>query len=198
LTGEEFPSDCLGARAFCKALVEKTLKLHTATGKWVNLAHVQVTAAVIMDMIAHNRDNARDIFQISPGKSKASMQLAYQAHLANRIWNASAAEWNEAPDRKGKSRGKRCADGETIPEVALYPVLDGEVRTADDPQSSLYNTDVQIFADIGAPTILIMENYDINRTGYHDSHDTMENIDLDYGAALAAIAIETIARAATL
>jgi hypothetical protein len=41
-----------------------------------------------------------------------------------------------------------------------------------------------------------MENYDINRTGYHDTHDTLENIDLDYGAALAAIAIETCAQAA--
>jgi hypothetical protein len=43
-----------------------------------------------------------------------------------------------------------------------------------------------------------MENYDINRTGYHDSHDTMENIDLDYGAAMAAIAIESAAQLATL
>ena len=42
-----------------------------------------------------------------------------------------------------------------------------------------------------------MENYDITRSGYHDSHDTMENIDLDYGAAVASIAIESVARAAT-
>jgi hypothetical protein len=42
-----------------------------------------------------------------------------------------------------------------------------------------------------------MENYDINRSGYHDSQDTMARIDLDYGAALAAIVIETVARAAT-
>jgi hypothetical protein len=45
--------------------------------------------------------------------------------------------------------------------------------------------------------VLFMENYDINRTGYHDTHDTMENIDLDYGAAFAAITIEAVARAAT-
>jgi hypothetical protein len=32
--------------------------------------------------------------------------------------------------------------------------------------------------------------------GYHDTQDTMANIDLDYGAALAAIAIESVARAA--
>jgi hypothetical protein len=38
-----------------------------------------------------------------------------------------------------------------------------------------------------------MENYDISRKGYHDTHDTLENIDLDYCAALTAIAIETVA-----
>ena len=72
------------------------------------------------------------------------------------------------------------------------------MRTQDDPLSSLYNTDCQIFSDIGAPVVLFMEDYDINRRGYHDTHDTMENIDLDYGAAVAAIAIETIARLATI
>ncbi len=46
------------------------------------------------------------------------------------------------------------------------------------------------------PVVLFMENYDINRIGYHDTHDTLANIDLDYGAALAAIAIESVARAA--
>ena len=38
-----------------------------------------------------------------------------------------------------------------------------------------------------------MENYDISRRGYHDTLDTLENIDLDYCAALTAIAIETVA-----
>jgi len=41
--------------------------------------------------------------------------------------------------------------------------------------------------------VLFMENYDINRSGYHDTQDTMKNIDLDYAAALAAIAIEAVA-----
>jgi hypothetical protein len=53
-----------------------------------------------------------------------------------------------------------------------------------------------IFSDTGIPVILFMENYDIDRSGYHDTHDTMENIDLDYGAAISAIAIETVARLA--
>ena len=76
-------------------------------------------------------------------------------------------------------------------------MLEGEVRTSDDPRSSLFNTDGQVFSDAGVPVVLFMEDYDINRSGYHDTRDTMDDIDLDYGAALAAIAIESVARAAT-
>ena len=50
----------------------------------------------------------------------------------------------------------------------------------------------------GVPCVLFMENYDINRTGYHDMRDTMENIDLDYGAAVCAMTIEAVARMAAL
>jgi hypothetical protein len=57
--------------------------------------------------------------------------------------------------------------------------------------------DGQIFSDVGVPCVLFMENYDINRTGYNDTHDTMENIDLEYGAAVCAITIEARARAAS-
>jgi len=70
------------------------------------------------------------------------------------------------------------------------------VRLHNNPKSTLYNTDGQIFSDAGLPVVLFMENYDISREGYHDTHDTMANIDLDYGAAFAAITIETVARAA--
>ena len=80
-----------------------------------------------------------------------------------------------------------------FPPTALHPLLHGEVRTPSDPRSSLYNTDGQIFSDAGIPVVLFMENYDINRVGYHDTHDNMTNIDLDYGSAVAAIAIETVA-----
>ena len=198
LTGEEFPSDCLGARNFCQSLVEKTTQLRVGADQVMDLSSVRVVGVFVMDMIAHNRDNAQDIFQISPGKSHESLQLAYQAHLANMLWNAKTREWNLREERRGRGRGKRCTDGVTLPEIARHLELDGEVRTQDDPQSSLYNTDCQIFSDIGAPVVLFMENYDINRTGYHDTKDTMENIDLDYGAALSAIAIETVARVATL
>ncbi len=106
-------------------------------------------------------------------------------------------EWNRDPDRIHRNRGKRISGTEEIPETAKFLPLIGEVRTQYNPHSSIFNTDGQIFSDVGVPVVLFMENYDINRTGYHDTKDTMENIDLDYGAAFAAIAIETIARAAT-
>jgi hypothetical protein len=197
LTGEEFPSDCMGARNFSQALVEKTLRLRLEGNQSIDLSQVEVVGLFVSDMIAHNRDKDQNVFQISPGKSRKSLEIAYQAHLANMIWNAKTKEWNEAPERRGKGHGQRSQDGHKLPDIALHPRLDGEVRTMDDPASSLFNTDGQIFSDIGVPVVLFMENYDINRSGYHDTHDTMENIDLDYGSAVSAIAIEAVARIAT-
>jgi hypothetical protein len=152
LTGEEFPSDCLGARALVQRIVEGTLP-------------IEIAGAFVLDMIAHNNVHHRDVFQISPGEGARALELAAHAEEATRMW-------------KGRLK------------------LRGDVRRHDAPHSTLYNTDGQIFSDAGLPVVLFMENYDINRKGYHDSHDTMENIDLDYGAAVAAIAIETVARVA--
>jgi hypothetical protein len=197
LTGEEFPADCMGARFFCRALVEKTLCLRVSRDEELDLSRVRVVGVLVMDMIAHNRDSDKDDFQISPGKGAGSLALARQAHEASRLWNAGAERWNRGAGRRGKGRGKRTADGRTIPEIVLHPRLRGEIRTPEDPRSSLFNTDGQIFSDVGVPVILFMENYDINRKGYHDTRDTMANIDLDYGAAVAAIAIETAARLGT-
>src|SRR5262249_19726874 len=42
LTGEEFPSDCLGARALCQALVERSLKVREPGGKVHDLSRVRV------------------------------------------------------------------------------------------------------------------------------------------------------------
>lgn len=198
LTGEEFPSDCMGARNFCQSLIEKNLILHAKDHEDIDISGTEIKGVYVMDMIGHNRDNDQDIFQISPGKSRDSLFLAYQAHLANMIWNNSSHNWNKSPERSGKGRGERISDNKEIPEIARHPVLKGEIRTKFNPHSSLFNTDGQIFSDVGVPVVLFMENYDINRTGYHDTKDTMENIDLDYGSALAAIAIETVARMATL
>jgi hypothetical protein len=197
LTGEEFPADCLGARHLTQHLVQRTLRMRLRDGRWRDLSKVQVQGLYVLDMVAHNNDHERDIFQMSPGTSPQSMWLALQAHLANEAWNASAAVWNQRPGRRDRGRGKRSPDGVKIPDVAQHLALHAEVRPVYDPRSTLYNTDGQIFSDAGVPVVLFMENYDINRTGYHDTHDTMDNIDLDYGAAVAAIAIESVARAAT-
>src|SRR5215469_11744811 len=82
LTGEEFPADCLGARALTQRLVEGTLKLRLPGGGWSDLSGARVRGVYVSDMIAHNNDNDRDVFQISPGVGAESLWLAYQAHLA--------------------------------------------------------------------------------------------------------------------
>jgi len=197
LTGEEFPADCLGARTLTQRLVEGNLKIRLANKRWRDLSGTRIQGLYVLDMVAHNNDRDRDVFQICPGGSRQSLWLAYQAHRATQAWNVAAPGWNNRVDRRGRSRGRRSADGKTMPDIALHPQLSGEVRTVHDPRSTLYNTDGQIFSDAGVPVVLFMENYDINRHGYHDSHDTLENIDLDYGSAVAAIAIESVIRAAT-
>jgi hypothetical protein len=195
LTGEEFPADSLGTRALIQRLVEGTLRLHLPGGKTKDLSGVQIHGLYVSDMIAHNNDRERDIFQISPGTSKDSFWLAEQAHVAAEIWNESVPIWNEHPERAGKPRGRRSPHGAAIPEVAPFLALCGEVRTPVDPRSTLFNTDGQLYSDAGVPVVLFMENYDINRDGYHDTMDTMANIDLEYGAAVCAITIESVARA---
>jgi hypothetical protein len=197
LTGEEFPADCLGARHLCQQLVEGTLRISLPDEQQPDLSKVRIQGVYVLDMVAHNTERDRDVFQIAPGAGPESFWLAYQAHLANEIWNAQVPIWNRRPLRRGRGRSQRSAKGSVVPDVASHPVLQGEVRLPYDPRSTLYNTDGQIFSDAGVPVVLFMENYDITRTGYHDSHDTMENIDLDYGAGVAAIAIEAVARAAT-
>jgi hypothetical protein len=198
LTGEEFPSDCMGARNLCQSLIEKDLSLTLDEKTKIDISGTEIVGLYVMDMIGHNRDSDQDIFQISPGKSAESLYLAYQAHIANMIWNDCAHKWNRQPGRLNLSRGQRIKEMKEIPDIARHLALKGEVRTQYNPHSSLFNTDGQIFSDTGVPVVLFMENYDINRTGYHDTKDTLENIDLDYGTAFAAIAIETVARVASL
>ncbi len=197
LTGEEFPSDCLGARALAQALFERRLRFAAESGAIVDVSRVRVTGAYVLDMIAHNNDRDRDVFQIAPGEGVASARLARHAHLANERWNRQVEIWNQATERKGKGRAQRQEHGGKVPPPFAHLALRGEVRPEWDPRSSLYNTDGQIFSDVGIPVVLFMENYDISRTGYHDTADTMKNIDLDYAAALTAIAIETVAATAS-
>jgi len=195
LTGEEFPADCLGARALCEALVERRLAFTSEDGTTRDVSSVRVVGAFVLDMIGHNSDRDRDVFQIASGEGAGSARLALRAHRANLRWNRFAKTANRAPDRAHAGRAQRMKD--TAPYPAPPPFahlpLHGEVRVEWEPRSALFNTDGQIFSDLGVPVVLFMENYDISRKGYHDTHDTMENIDLDYCAALTAIAIETVA-----
>ena len=195
LTGEEFPGDCLGARALAQALVEGTLSFSAEDGRSRDVSGVQVMGVFVLDMIGHNADRDRDVFQIAPGEGCASARLARRAHLANLRWNRLAAELNRAEDRRRSGRALRMRNAPDLspPPLFSHLRLHGEVRVEWEPRSALFNTDGQIFSDVGVPVVLFMENYDINRKGYHDTHDTMENIDLDYCAALTAIAIETVA-----
>jgi hypothetical protein len=192
LTGEEYPADCMGARALAQGLVERSLVFTAEDGSRRDVSGVEAAGAFILDMIGHNTERDRDVFQIAPGEGAGSARLSVLAHRANLRWSAMCARWNQ--DRKGLHRATRVAEGPPPPFAAL-PVR-GEVRVEWEPRSALYNTDGQIFSDVGIPVVLFMENYDISRTGYHDTHDTMDNIDLDYCTALTAIAIETVAQAA--
>jgi hypothetical protein len=195
LTGEEFPADCLGARELSRALVEGRLTLHSDEKK-IDLSGVKVEGVYVSDMIAHNNHAARDIFQMAPGTGPGSWRLAEISASATEAWNELVPLWNAKAGRKGLPRGRRSPYGNAVPEAAAHLALHGQIRPVTDPRSTLYNTDGQIFSDAGIPVVLFMENYDINRVGYHDIHDTMANIDLDYGAALAGIVIESVARAA--
>ncbi len=75
------------------------------------------------------------------------------------------------------------------------PELKGELRARFD-ERSIYNT-----LDAGFPVVLINEHLNklenLNRRAYHDSTDTPSRLDWGYAEALAKIAIETAAQAAS-
>lgn len=88
--------------------------------------------------------------------------------------------------------------GQPVPEHSRGPVRNHVRRTHRWARVHRHQDELAAEAwDDKVARVLFMENYDINRKGYHDTHDTLENIDLDYGAAVAAIAIESVARAAS-
>jgi len=195
LTGEEYPSDCLGARALAEALV---------TGKPLlsGRKNPRITGLYVMDMIGHNTDrdhspSAPSVFQIATGRGTKAAALGRLAHEVTLQWNREVPAWNRKLGRSGSWERIRLGSGQVPrPKTAVLPEFRAEIRTESHPQSTLYNTDGIIFSDAGIPAVLLMENYDISRSGYHDSLDTLENIDLDYAAGMARIAIETVAQAA--
>ena len=194
LTGEEFPADSLGARHLAARLMANDLKLRLSGRRGRDLTGVRVEGIFVLDMVAHENPRRRGVFQIAPGVGAGALRMALETHQAVEAWNALATGWDRHPARRAAQPYRRGRPG--LPPIARHARMIGEVRPHDDPRSTLYNTDAQIFSDAGFPTVLLMEDYDINRHGYHDSQDTMAGIDLPYGAALAAIAIEAVARVA--
>jgi hypothetical protein len=192
LTGEEFPADCLGARHLAARLVAGDLKLRVSGRRGRDLSDVRVEGIFVLDMVAHETPRRRGVFEIAPGAG--ALRLALEAHRAVEAWNALATGWDRHPARRAARPRRGSRPG--LPPIARHPRMIGEIRPHDDPHSTLYNTDAQIFSDAGIPAVLFMEDYDIDRRGYHDSQDTMAGIDLAYGAALAAIAVEAVARVA--
>jgi len=185
----------LGARALGQALVEKSLHLTAEDGSTWDASVVRVVGAFVLDMIGHNNNHDRDVFQIASGEGAGSARLALHAHLANQRWNHQAA--GSSPGAAGP--GPRAAHARRQARAAALRALARGRRGCGSNGSRArrcYNTDGQIFSDLGIPVVLFMENYDINRTGYHDTDDTMKNIDLDYASAVAAIAIESLAAVA--
>ena len=80
LTGEEFPADCLGARQLCQRIIEGTLAIRLdKSHETHDLSSVRVQGVYVLDMVAHNSDRDRDVFQICPGTSRESLWLAYKA-----------------------------------------------------------------------------------------------------------------------
>src|SRR5262249_60127660 len=144
LTGEEFPADCLGARNLTRALVEGLVPVKECGGPERDLSGVRVEGVYVSDMIAHNNDHNRYVFQIARGEGEGSARLALHAHRANEAWNALAQERNRRAPRKGLRPSKRVRRGRRVPDMAAHAVLHGEVRPEWDPRSTLYNTDGQI------------------------------------------------------
>jgi Zn-dependent M28 family amino/carboxypeptidase len=123
-------------------------------------------ALLLLDMTGHNPRHERD-YQLNPGglfeAGQVAMQVAALAALLS-------------------------------PQVA--PRLSPVVRPPTDMGSYLYNTDGVIYAEAGFPVLFfneVMNRYRIGRSGYHDTGDTLKNIDVPYAAAIARVAITTAA-----
>lgn len=186
LTGEEFPADCLGARMLVTDYLRKKNIL-------ADRSNPKIAGVYLMDMIAH-KTSPTAIFQISPGRGRQSQELSRVAFSVTKKWNemASSKQLNKRFSRK--NTWKRTDKFKV--ELPKFLTLIPEIRPFWHFKSSVYNTDAQIFSDARIPVVLFMEDYDIDRKGYHDSLDTIENIDLDYGRAISAIAIESAAQMA--
>ena len=114
LTGEEFPADCLGARALTQRVIEGTLRMRQADGSERDLSQTRIRGVYVLDMIAHNNDRAPDIFQIAPGTCAESLWLAEQADAAAQAWATGRGCSGTA-----KRRGRISAAGGAVRTAVL-------------------------------------------------------------------------------
>jgi hypothetical protein len=145
LTGEEFPADSLGARALIERLVERTLKLSLPRGKLKDLSKTLIRGVYVSDMIAHNNNRERDIFQISLGNDPASMWLAYRAHLANETWNESVPYWNKSQGRDGLPRAPQSVRRRRSGGSAVSPTCWPGARALGPAEHSLQHRRADVF-----------------------------------------------------
>ena len=132
---------------------------------------VDVSALLLMDMIGHpppaSGPSRGRPFQLNPGGLFESGAVSVRlGQLARRL------------------------TGQVAPNLLpqLLPVTD--------LRNYLYNTDGLIFAETGYPVLLfneVMNRYNLSRGGYHDLGDTVDNVDFDYAADIAKVAITTAA-----
>jgi Zn-dependent M28 family amino/carboxypeptidase len=149
LTGEEFPPDDLGARAFLPLLMKDKQ---------------DISGLVLMDLIGW-RAGKDAIFQINPGESQPSLQIAAEAFDASR---ALKSRFRPKLRSRFDSRSYLYnTDGLLFSDVG-YPVI-------------LLNEHMNR-----------LEN--LNRIGYHHTTDTSRKIDWGYVTTVVKTAIETVAR----
>ena len=193
LTGEEFPADCMGARHVCQCLVEGDLRMRLPGGRWRDLRRTRVEGVYVLDMVAHNCDRQPRHFPDVPRAGRQSLWLAEQA--ARPTPPGTIRRRLESPLGPPRPRTPQRPDGGDLARPALHPHLSGEVRRIDNPRSTLYNTDGQFSPTPACPwSSLWRTTTSIGRVSRQPRY--VANIDLDYGAAVAAIAVEAVARAA--
>jgi hypothetical protein len=129
-----------------------------------------IYTGVIVDMISHRVNRSDPIIQINTGDTTKSMLLAELA--VNYVY----------------------------PEIKKNLILNNlqpVIRQWENPYAYLYNTDGVRFVQYGFECLLFNEhiNYHENfeRDGYHDTFDTVDLIDFEYGQTVSQYAIATVA-----
>ena len=173
LTGEEFPADCLGRRAPDAVPRRERRSSCDCRGAAHDLSEAQSRACTCR----HGRPQQRPPARRLPDRARATAasRVGWRWRpTGQRGLERAVPDWNQHPEAARPAARRAQPDGAAIPELAAVPpALSATCGRRDDPRSTLFNTDGQIFSDAGMPVVLFMEDYDIDRSGYHDSHDTM-------------------------